>query len=217
MRCAARPWHILIFPRKRGGNHLPGAVFIYQVDVRPLIGRDKAEYDSKKIRLHLDRPVKLSIEVNRERFHNLHLIAGRIREDRPEPESGNTIFLPGDLKKVSVHRTEDLVRQLERMPEGRCVYFGPGLHYLEECAMRIPSDTEVYLEAEPFWWEPLSSVTGKISASMAGGVCTWPISSVSGAERHPYQSWKECEDRGNSFDQSAALQRVHRRLGKNRD
>ena len=124
----------------------PALFFIYQVDVRPLSAGIKAEYDSKKIRLHLDRPVKLSIEVNRERFHNLHLIAGRIREDRPEPESGNTIFLPGDLKKVSVHRTEDLVRQLERMPEGRCVYFGPGLHYLEECAMRIPSDTEVYLE-----------------------------------------------------------------------
>lgn len=69
----------------------PALFFIYQVDVRPLSAGIKAEYDSKKIRLHLDRPVKLSIEVNRERFHNLHLIAGRIREDRPEPESGNTI------------------------------------------------------------------------------------------------------------------------------
>ena len=35
--------------------------------------------------------------------------------------------------------------QVEKMPPGRTIYFGPGLHYLEECVMRIPSDTNIYL------------------------------------------------------------------------
>lgn len=124
----------------------PKLFYIYQVDVRPLSAGITAAYDTKKILLHLDRPVKLSVEVNRERFHNLHLIAGRIREDKPEHDSNNTVYLPGGLQGVSVHRTEELVRRLERMPGGRCVCFGPGLHYLEECSMRIPTDTQVYLE-----------------------------------------------------------------------
>lgn len=123
----------------------PALLFIYQVDVRPLSAGIIAEYDSKTIRLKLNRPLKLSIEVNKERFHNLHLFAGAIQEEIPDPKSDMTLYLSGNENGVSIHRTEEMIRRVEKMPAGRTIYFGPGLHYLEECVMRIPSDTNVYL------------------------------------------------------------------------
>lgn len=123
----------------------PSLFYIYQVDVRPLSTGIRAQYDSKTIRLKLDHPVKLSIEVNKERFHNLHLFAGEIAANVPDPAAETTVYLPGNLHRPSVHRTEELLYRVEKMPRGRTICFGPGVHYLEECVMRIPSDTNVYL------------------------------------------------------------------------
>ncbi|MCI9141804.1 MAG: hypothetical protein HFH87_04165, partial [Lachnospiraceae bacterium] len=125
----------------------PHLYFIYRVDIRPLAAGIQAEYDSKTIRFTLDCPRKLSVEVNGERFHNLHLFAGALQEDIPEPESGSTLFLPGRQGGAALYRMDELLVALQAMPEGRTVYFGPGLHYLEECTMQIPSNTNVYLAA----------------------------------------------------------------------
>lgn len=118
---------------------------IYQVDVRPKSVQAQVWFDTKVIRITLDKPAKLSIEVNKDRFHNLHLFAGAVLETQPEPENENTLYLAGDLKRVSIHRTEELIAQAEKMPAGRVIYFGAGIHYLEECTMHIPSDTTIYL------------------------------------------------------------------------
>ncbi len=123
----------------------PKLFFIYQVDVRPLSAGIKAEYDAKTIRFTLDRPQKLSVEVNKERFHNLHLFARALQEDIPDPDHEMTLFLPGRKGGAALYRMEELISRIEKMPAGRTVYFGPGLHYLEECTMRIPSHTNVYL------------------------------------------------------------------------
>lgn len=123
----------------------PGVYYIYQVDVRPLSAGVQAEFTPKVIRLKLDRPRKLSIEVNRERFHNLHLFAGAVPEDAPDPEGADVMVLPGNLMKPSIYRTEELLKKVTAMKAGRTIYFGPGIHYLEECTMRVPSDTQVYL------------------------------------------------------------------------
>lgn len=125
----------------------PHLYFIYRVDIRPLAAGIEAEYDSKTIRFTLDCPRKLSVEVNGERFHNLHLFAGALQEDIPDPESGSTLFLPGRQGGAALYRMDELLAALQAMPEGRTVYFGPGLHYLEECTMQIPSNTNVYLAA----------------------------------------------------------------------
>lgn len=123
----------------------PQLYYIYRVDVRPLSLGIQAVYDSKTIRLTLDRPVKLSVEVNKERFHNLHLFAGAIPAQTPDPQGENTLCLPGNLHRPSVYRMEELLYKAAAMPKGRTLYFGPGVHYIEECTMRIPSDTNVYL------------------------------------------------------------------------
>ena len=118
---------------------------IYQVDVRPKSLQTEVWFDSKVIRLKINKPVKLSIEVNKDRYHNLHLFAGAVLETQPDPYDKNTLYLPGNLQKTSIHRTEEMIYQVEKMPAGRVIYFGAGIHYLEECTMRIPSDTKVYL------------------------------------------------------------------------
>jgi hypothetical protein len=118
---------------------------IYQVDLRPLSQKIPVEFTEKEINFILDHPVKLSIEINGDRFHNLHLFAGRIQSEIPDINSDMVSFLPGSLSRPSIHRMEEKVYELEKMPKGRTLYFGPGIHYLEECVMRIPSDTKVYI------------------------------------------------------------------------
>lgn len=123
----------------------PGIFYIYQVDVRPASAKAEYSFDSKKVILKLNHPAKLSIEVNKGRRHNLHLFAGEIPKQEPDISDGKTLYLPGNPEKISIHRTEELMYGVGKMPSGRTIYFGPGVHYLEECTMRIPSDTSVYL------------------------------------------------------------------------
>lgn len=123
----------------------PGVFYIYQADVRPVSAKTEYSFDSKAVRLKLKQPAKLSIEINKGRRHNLHLFAGEITEQEAKPSGENTLYLPGNLQRTSIHRTEELMYKVEKMPLGRTIYFGPGVHYLEECTMRIPSDTSVYL------------------------------------------------------------------------
>jgi hypothetical protein len=118
---------------------------IYQVDVRPLEQKIKVDFSEKEIYFVLDHPANLSIEINGDRFHNLHLFAGKIQNEIPDIQSETVKYLQGNLKKPSIHRIEEIGYELEKMPKGRTLYFGPGIHYLEECAMRIPSDTNIYI------------------------------------------------------------------------
>lgn len=108
----------------------PSLYYIYRVDIRPLSAGINAEYDSKVIRFTLHRPRKLSIEVNGKRFHNLHLFAGALQENIPDPDNESTLFLPGRQGAPALYRMDELLSGLKAMPEERTVYFGPGLHYL---------------------------------------------------------------------------------------
>lgn len=71
----------------------------------------------------LDHPCNLSVEFNGDIFHNLHLFANPIDTNRPS-------------SKVLKHpeRHKDLI------------YFGPGLHKLDNGRMEIPSGTTVYID-----------------------------------------------------------------------
>ena len=119
---------------------------IYQVDIRPKSRHIIPVFTEKEIYLDLDEPENLSIEVNRDRFHNLHLFAGDISDSVPELQEENTLFLHGDFHKPAIHNADELDRRLAQMRAGRTLYFGPGIHYLEECILKIPSDTNIYVE-----------------------------------------------------------------------
>ena len=53
---------------------------IYQVDIRPKSRKIIPVFTEREIYFSLEHPENLSIEVNRDRFHNLHLFAGEIQE-----------------------------------------------------------------------------------------------------------------------------------------
>jgi hypothetical protein len=118
---------------------------IYKVDVRPLSQKIPVEFTEKEIKFTLNNPANLSVEINGDRFHNLHLFAGKIQSEIPNIEDDMVKYLPGNLERPSIYRMEEIVYELEKMPKGRTLYFGAGIHYIEECVMRIPSHTNVYI------------------------------------------------------------------------
>ncbi|MDF2938310.1 MAG: hypothetical protein K0Q90_3683, partial [Paenibacillaceae bacterium] len=105
---------------------------VEQVMIRPLSVGMMHRQEENRISFRLDRPQKLSIEINGQRFSNLHLFANPLETDAPDPSADHVLFL-----KPAIHRTEDIYR-LARTPKGPeskapdTLYFGPGLHWLEE-------------------------------------------------------------------------------------
>lgn len=118
---------------------------IYQVDIRPKSRGIQPKFTEDEIRFELERPENLSIEVNGDMFHNLHLFAGRIPEEIPDREDKNTLVLKGNPNRPSIHGGDALRDILCRMPKGRILYFEAGIHYIGECILKIPSDTDVYI------------------------------------------------------------------------
>lgn len=113
--------------------------------IRPLSNRIPYAINGSAIIFSLDRPRKLSIEINGERFGNLHLFANPIEENAPQPDDPNVLVL-----KPAIHRTEDIYRLAAApvIPGGKTpdvIYFAPGMHYLEETILRISSNTTVYI------------------------------------------------------------------------
>lgn len=120
--------------------------YIYQVDIRPVSKEIKSEFTTEKIRFLLDKPENLSVEINKDRFHNLHLFAGAIREDIPREYDDNVLVLEGDMNRFCGYYGAGIEEKLATLPNGRTLYIKPGIHYLEEGCLRVPSNTNVYME-----------------------------------------------------------------------
>jgi hypothetical protein len=84
--------------------------------IRPLSYGINPEISGNTLTFRLDRPRNLSVEVNGDIFHNLHLFANPVEAFRPDPKSPDVI------------------------------YFGPGIHRPSAgTAFKIPSGTTVYV------------------------------------------------------------------------
>lgn len=137
---------------------------IQQVVIRPLSAKIVSEQDERTLTFKLDRPRKLSIEINEERFANLHLFANPMEQDVPDPDSDRVLYF-----RPAIHRTEDIYRllQIPKKAGGDCpdtIYFAAGMHWLEETILRIPSGITVYVAggavvAGSFVCEKVSDVT----------------------------------------------------------
>lgn len=93
----------------------------------------------------LNKPRKLSIEINGDRFRNLHLFANPFEDNPPQPDDSDVLFV-----KPGIHRPDDLLRLLSEPLEATgkkptILYFGDGAHYVEETVLRLPSGVTVYL------------------------------------------------------------------------
>lgn len=109
------PVDVEIVPRRGGAPE--------SVRVRPLSYGIAHSLSGDTIRLTLERPCNLSVEVNGDIFHNLHLFANPIDANRPSA-------------KVLRNRKK----------HSRLMYFGPGVHRLAGDTLRVPSGTTVYVD-----------------------------------------------------------------------
>lgn len=109
--------------------------------IRPLSTGLYAEVmDERTIQFRLSKPQKLSVEINGDRFRNLHLFAKEPEERRLDPsDSGVAYIRPG------IHRVDDLQ---EKLTDNRyhTLYFTAGLHHIEQVVVKVPSDKSIYIE-----------------------------------------------------------------------
>lgn len=94
-----------------------------KVRIRPLSYDITPEISGDTIRFTLDKPRNLSVEVNGDIFHNLHLFANPLDANRP---SAKALKNPRKQKNL--------------------IYFGPGVHTLPGDTLRIPSGATVYVD-----------------------------------------------------------------------
>ena len=83
--------------------------------VRPLSKRIIPMIDGKTIFFKLDKPANLSVEVNGDIFHNLHLFANPIETFKPTPGKKGLLF------------------------------YGPGVHIIPGGKLKVPSGKTVYI------------------------------------------------------------------------
>ncbi len=105
--------------------------------VRPLRLGISAACDGNRVRFVLTRPADLMLELDGERFHCLHLLAGAIQA----APSANTLWMTAPQQGPN---TAEL-RTLTDLPRGVTIAFAPGLHVIGEYLYRIPSGVNVYL------------------------------------------------------------------------
>lgn len=94
------------------------------VRVRPLSYGIKHSTDGNTVTFTLDRPCNISVEINGDIFHNLHLFANPIDERNP---------LKAGMSLKQLRRRKDLI------------YFGPGLHRLPGDTLNVTSGKTVYI------------------------------------------------------------------------
>ena len=88
---------------------------VEQARIRPLSYNILPDVDGRSITFRLDKPRNLSVEVNGDIFHNLHLFANPIDTNRP----------------AKPRTTKDFI------------YFAPGVHQLPGDTLNVPSGTTV--------------------------------------------------------------------------
>ena len=94
---------------------------VNSVQIRPLSYQISPEIQGNVITFSLDQPRKISIEVNGDKLHNLHLFANPILKDKPNPKDPNVIYFgPG------IHQPKDLPGDEFHIPSGKTVFIDGG-------------------------------------------------------------------------------------------
>jgi hypothetical protein len=88
--------------------------------IRPLRNGIKPAIKGNYVSFFLTEPAKLSVEVNGDRVHNLHVFANPQETEKPDPRDPDLIYF-GE----GIHVPEDGGR-VYRIPSNRTVYLAPG-------------------------------------------------------------------------------------------
>lgn len=113
---------------------------INEAVLRPLSRAIPITVEDREIRFQLQEPGNFSLEINGDRFHNLHIFANPMETDIPNKSDSNVVYVtPG------THVPADLYVPLCQ-PGKDTLYFAPGLHQIVSKTLNIPSGKRVYLE-----------------------------------------------------------------------
>ncbi|WP_308993890.1 glycosyl hydrolase family 28 protein [Mariniflexile litorale] len=94
---------------------------IYNVDIRPKSSGVNPTVKGNEITFMLDKSMNLSLEINGDKLHNLHIFANPIEKNRPDPNDPNVIYFgPG------VHQPNDQPGDVYHIPSGKTVYVHGG-------------------------------------------------------------------------------------------
>ncbi|MDQ0169250.1 glycosyl hydrolase family 28 protein [Paenibacillus tundrae] len=111
--------------------------------VRPISAGLSCALEADHISLHLDGPQQLSLEVDGDRFHNLHIFANPLEQDIPQVSNEGVLLLaPG------MHHSADMLETLARASSEvrtNVIYFQPGIHHFDTSRLEVPSHTIIYI------------------------------------------------------------------------
>ncbi|MFB6343233.1 glycosyl hydrolase family 28 protein [Saccharicrinis sp. FJH62] len=94
---------------------------VNSVQIRPLSLGIFPVVDGQVISFSLSKPTKLSLEVNGDKLHNLHLFANAILKEKPSTDDPNVIYFgPG------LHQPKDQPGDVYHVPSGKTVYVDGG-------------------------------------------------------------------------------------------
>lgn len=94
---------------------------VNSVQIRPLSYGIEPEVEGNVVVFTIDKPRKISLEVNGDKMHNLHIFANAILSDVPDPEDPDVIYFgPG------VHKPKDLPGDVLHIPSGKTVFIDGG-------------------------------------------------------------------------------------------
>lgn len=121
---------------------------VVTAQVRPVAMGVIPEQKGNILRFFLTKPAKLSVEVNGNRFHNLHLFAGAVQTDggmvsKKEQEESSKITVVKPIKGEIDLRAE--IEATEFFGGRRIIRLLPGLYRLKENLCQLPSDSTVLL------------------------------------------------------------------------
>ncbi len=94
---------------------------VNSVQIRPLSLGIVPVVNGQVISFSLNKPTKLSLEVDGDKLHNLHLFANSILNEKPNPNDPNVVYFgPG------IHQPGDQPGDVFHIPSGKTVYLDGG-------------------------------------------------------------------------------------------